>query len=71
MKYSMDDLFDFMDSGRTVRVTDSDGKTHIGKCWAYGDVQNDEEYGVNEPSLDVGPGVSLYASEIEKIEYVD
>lgn len=71
MKYSMEALFDFMDSRRKVKVTCTDGQVFTGLCWAYGSAQNEEEYGVAEPSLEVGPGVSFYASEIEKIEYAD
>lgn len=71
MKYTMKDLFDFMHSAREVKVTDVDGNVMIGRCWAYGSVDNEEEYGVFEPSLEIGPGVTLYASEIEKIEFAD
>ena len=71
MKYTMDELFSFMDSARNVKVTSTSGKTYCGRCWAYGDVQNAEDNGVDEPSLDVGPGITLYASEIEKIEFAD
>ena len=71
MKYSMKELFDFMDSERVVQVTDSDGNTHVGRCWAYGDIQNEEDYGVKEASIDIGPGLLLFASEIEKIEFAD
>ena len=71
MSYTMADLFAFMDSERVVKVTDDEGNTYVGPCWAYGSVQNLEEYGVEEPSLDIGPGNILFASEIEKIEFVD
>lgn len=71
MKYSMKELFAFMDSGRPVSVTGADGQTCTGQCWAYGPVENEEEYGVFEPSLEIGPGVTLYASQIEKIEFAD
>ena len=67
--YTMKELFDFMESEKEVRVTSVDGKVYTGRCWAYGDVQNDEEYGINEPSLEV-QDTTLYASEIEKIEYI-
>lgn len=71
MKYTMEELFAFMDLGRSVVVTDTSGQTHTGRCWAYGPVENEEEYGVFEPSVEIGPGVTLYASEIEKIEVLD
>lgn len=76
MKYSMDDLFGFMEAGKTVRVTDTDGQVYTGYCWAYGNIQNQEEYGVDEASLEIGPQgkgphVCLYASEIEKVEFMD
>lgn len=71
MKYSIKDLFDFMHAERTVKVTDTDGNVMVGRCWAYGAVDNEEEYGVFEPSLEIGPGVTLYASQIEKIEFAD
>ena len=48
-KYTMKDLFGFMDAKRPVRVTCTDGRVFEGPCWAYGDVQNEEEYGVAEP----------------------
>lgn len=31
----------------------ADGRVFEGHCWAYGDVQNEEEYGVDEPGLEV------------------
>lgn len=71
MKYTEKDLFDYMDSGRTVRVTDDDGKSYVGQCWAYGAVTSEEEFGIAEPTLDVGCSVVLALSEIQKIEYVD
>lgn len=71
MSYTEKDLFEFMDSGRTVRVTDGDGKEHVGQCWAYGAVTSEEEFGIAEPSLDIGCGVVLALSEIQKIEYAD
>ena len=68
--YSMKELFDFMESGRQVKVTCTDGKTFSGKCWAYSDVANLEEDGVDEPSLEVG-NTTIYQSEIDHIEYID
>lgn len=70
MKYSLKDLFDFMESGKQVRVTCTDGKTFTGRCWAYSSVQNLEEDGIDEPSIEVRD-TTIYLSEIEKIEYVD
>ena len=63
-------LYDFMDAGRAVKVTSVDGKTYTGMCWAYSSVYNQEEYGVDAPSLEVQDTV-LYLHEIQKIEYVD
>ena len=76
MKYTAEQLFAYMDSGRPVKVKTRRGNVHIGYCWAYGSVQNEEEYGVAEDSLEIGPigkgtHVSLYASEIEQIEFAD
>lgn len=71
MKYTMEKLFAFMDSGRAVSVIGTDGQTYTGRCWAYGSAENEEEYGVYEPSIDVGPGILLYASEIAHIEFAD
>lgn len=71
MRYAMKELFDYMDLGKPVRVTSTDGKVFTGRCWAYGDVQNEEEFGRAEASLEVGPGAVLYASEIERIEVLE
>lgn len=70
MKYSLKDLFDFMESEKQVKVTCNDGKTFSGRCWVYSGVQNLEEDGVNEPSLEV-QDTMLYLSDIRTIEYVD
>lgn len=70
MIYSEKELFEFMDSERQVLVTCDNGQKFKGRCWAYGTIYNEEEFGIAEPSLEIG-NVSLYASEIEKIEYVD
>lgn len=69
-KYTMKELFDFMDTGKTVKVTSKSGKTYVGECWAYGDVQNESDYGIAEPSIEVQDTV-LFSSEIEKIEFVE
>lgn len=69
MKYSMKELFDFMESGRQVKVTCTDGKIFSGRCWAYSDTANMEEDGVDEASLEVG-STTIYQSEIQSIEYI-
>ncbi len=69
MKYTEKDLFDFMDLGKEVRVTCTDGKIFIGRCWAYGRIVSEEEYGIDEPCLDVGGSTLLRLSEIECIEF--
>lgn len=74
MKYSIEDLYSFMDSRRAVRVTSTSGKSYEGPCWAYSAVVNEEEDGVAEDSLEVGSGgeaTVLYAREIEQIEFAD
>lgn len=70
MKYSTKELFDFMESGRQVKVTCIDGKIFSGRCWAYSDVVNMEEDGIDEPSLEV-ESTLIYQSEIQSIEYID
>jgi hypothetical protein len=70
MKYSMQDLFGFMESERQVKVTCTDGKSFSGRCWAYSDVYNKEADGIDEPSLEVG-NITIYLSEIQSIEYLD
>lgn len=71
MRYSETELFDFMMSEKEVRVTDTDGKIRVGRCWARSAVanENEDEDGRFEPSLEV-QDTTLYASEIEKIEYI-
>ncbi len=70
MIYSEKQFFDFMDSGRQVLVTCDDGQKFKGRCWAYGAIYNEEEFGILEPSLQIGSTI-LYAGEIEKIEFVE
>lgn len=70
MTYSEKELFGFMDSKRPVLVTSDDGQEFRGPCWAYGAVYNEEEFGIAEPSLEIG-NVSVYASEIKSIEFAD
>lgn len=69
-KYTMKDLFAFMDSRLPVKVTSISGKVYSGMCWAYSDVFNMEEDGVDEPSIEVQDTI-LYLHEIQKIEYAD
>ena len=45
MRPTEKDLFDYMDSGRDVRVTCTDGDTLTGRCWAYGAVVSEKEFG--------------------------
>ena len=71
MRYTEKDLYAYMDSDRVVRVTTDDGVAHVGRCWAYSSVASEEEFGVAEPTLEVGCSVVLALSEIQKIEYVD
>lgn len=68
MTYSEKDLFALMDSGKTIKVTCTDGKIFTGRCWAYGAIQNEMEHNIPEASIDIGPGITLFVSEIEKIE---
>lgn len=68
--YTMKDLFAFMDSKRPIKVTCKDGKSYTGMCWAYSDVFNMEEEGIDEPSIEVWDTM-IYLSEIESIEYAD
>ncbi len=71
MKVTEKELFDFMDSGREVRVTCTDGETLAGKCWAYGAAVSEEEFGEDEPCLDVGCSTIIPLSQIKDIEYAD
>ena len=71
MIYTEKDLFEYMDSGRVVRVTATDGQEYVGRCWAYSAAVSEEEFNIAEPTLDVGCSVMLALSEIQKIEYVD
>ncbi len=71
MKVTEKELFDFMDSGREVRVTCTDGEVLTGECWAYGAEVSKEEFGEDEPCLDVGCSIVIPLSQIKDIEYVD
>lgn len=71
MMYSEKELFAFMDEcerGKKVAITCTDGQQIVGRCWAYSSAQNAYEDGIAEPSLDVGPGIIIYSSEIAKIK---
>ena len=68
MSYTEKELFDFMDSGRKVRVTCTDGQVFVGRCWAYSSAYNEEEFCINEATLDVECGVVLKLSEVKSIE---
>ena len=70
VEYTMEDLFAFMDSRRPVKVTCTDGKAFYGMCWAYSDVFNMEEEGINEASIEVQDTV-IFLHEIQRIEYAD
>lgn len=70
MSYTEKQLFDFMDARRPVTVTSVSGNTYTGMCWTYSSVCNQEEHGVDEPSLEVQDTL-LYLHEIKKIEYAD
>lgn len=76
MRYTTEQLFAFMEENRPIRAISIRGNVYHGFCWAFSEVQNEEEDGVPEPSLEIGPigkgpHVVLYASEIEKIEFLD
>ena len=71
MRPTEKDLFDYMDTGRDVRVTCTDGDTLTGRCWAYGAVVSEKEFGEDEPCLDVGCGTIVALSQIESIEFAD
>ena len=70
MSYQEKDLFDYMDSGRIVRVIDVDGRKYDGRCWAYSAAVSKEEFGITEPCLDIGCSTVLALSEIKNIEFV-
>ena len=69
MKYTVQDLFRFMESGRQVKIVCTDGKIFSGRCWAYSADYNKEAEGIDEPSLEVG-SITIYLSEIQSIEYL-
>ena len=71
MKVTEKDLFRFMDSGREVRVVCTDDDVLTGRCWAYGAATAKEEFGEDEPCLDVGCSTIITLSQIKSIEYAD
>lgn len=68
--HTMEDLFRLMEIGKPVRVRCKDGRVFEGLCWAYGDIQNEEDYGVAEPSLEV-QDTMIFLGEIADIEFAD
>ena len=66
MNYTVENLFEFMDSERVIKVTEKSGKKSKGKCWAYTGIGDGEV-----PYLDIGPGIIVKLTDIEKIEYAD
>ena len=71
MSYTEKQLYEFMESQKPVKVTSVNGTVYTGLCWAYSEVVSEEDYGIAEPTLDVGCSVLLALSEIQKIEYAD
>ena len=69
MKYTEKDLYDFMDSGRQILLTTTDGLQFEGQCWAYCETVSHEEFGFDEPCIEIGSTVILL-SEIQTIEYI-
>jgi hypothetical protein len=64
---------DYMD--KKIRVTDTDGAVFEGMCTGvYGSVQNKEEYGVFDNSLDIyinGAFVNIYQGEIKDVQVLE
>ena len=69
-RYTMQDLYKFMESGKSVKVICTDGKCFTGPCWAYSDTFNMEEEGVDEPSIEV-QDVVVFLHEVQSIEFVE
>lgn len=69
MKYTEEQLFDFMDSQRPVRVKCATGEVFEGKCWAYSQTYNEENEAGSEASLEI-QDVMLMISEISDISYI-
>lgn len=72
-KYSLDVLLSFLE--KRVCIIDDKGKEWHGQCWGvYSGVENEDEYGVVEDSLELlhdGMSTVFYASEIQKITITD
>lgn len=64
------DLFDFMESGKKVKVTCTDGSEFTGHCLAYSDVYLADSDGIDDYGLDVD-GTMVYLHEIQSVAYVD
>ena len=69
-KYTVQELFSFMESEKPVRVTDIKGRVFSGRCWAYIDSFDPENDENDEPCLDVQDTI-LFLHEIEKIELAE
>lgn len=69
MKYTMRDLYDFMDAGRPVKVTCTDGQIFTGLCWAYYDVIDMRDSDIEEPYLEV-QDTALRLNKIDRIEFI-
>ena len=69
MRYTQQQLYDFMASERPVKVISATGKVYTGLCYAYSSATNEEEFGVDAPSLEV-QDTALYSYEIQRIEYM-
>ena len=70
MKYTDQQLYEFMADERIVKVTSTSGNVYVGRCFAYSSVTNEEDFGIAEASLEVQDTI-LYLHEIKKIEYAD
>lgn len=70
MKYTVEEMFAFMESGKRVKVTCDTGEVFSGTCVAYSEATNLEEYGVDEPSIEVQDTI-LFQRDIQKIEYIN
>lgn len=69
MKYTEKDLYDFMESGRQILLTTTDGQQFKGQCWACCETVSREDYGFDEACIEVGSTV-ITLSEIQAIEYI-
>lgn len=69
-KYTVEDLFRFMEENRAVKVTSVNGNDYSGKCLAYPDSFSCDAGDIDEPCIEVQDTV-LLLHEIEKIESLD